>query len=149
MIIYKITNLKNGRHYIGQTVGSIGRRWNQHITSKKNSPLYNAFRKYGKESFTIEAICSVLDPAHLNDLERYFIVHYNSMHPTGYNLTTGGDSEYRRSEHSKELQRVAMTGRSPSAETRAKIAKTLTGRPGVRRGVVLSAELVKRSARSK
>lgn len=62
MIIYKITNIANGRVYIGQTVMSLARRWSQHSTSKKNSPLYNAFRHYGPENFTIETICSALDP---------------------------------------------------------------------------------------
>lgn len=140
MIIYKLTNLKNGKIYIGQTVGSLGKRWNEHSTSMKNSPLYNAFRKYGKDSFKIEVVCSALDPSYLNELEQHFIKYFNSFHPNGYNLTSGGDSAYTRSEHSREKQRSAMLGHTVSEETRAKISKTLTGRPGVRKGAILSAE---------
>lgn len=140
MIIYKITNIKNGRVYVGQTVGSLGKRWNEHSTSMKNSPLYNAFRKYGKENFKIETICSALSPEHLNSLEQHFIKYFNSFHPDGYNLTSGGDSAYTRSEHSRDKQRSAMLGHTVSVETRAKISKTLTGRPGIRKGAVLSAE---------
>lgn len=113
---------------------SLGRRWSQHSTSKKNSPMYNAFRKYGPENFTIETVCSALDPSYLNELEQYFIKFYNSLVPNGYNLTTGGDSAFNRSQHSKDLQRDAMLGHEVSEETRAKISATLMGRPGVRRG---------------
>lgn len=134
MIIYKITNLINGRVYIGQTVTSLARRWSQHSTSKKNSPMYNAFRKYGAENFAIETICTALSPEHLNELEQYFIKEYNSLIPNGYNLTSGGDSAFTRSEHTKKLQSKAMKGHSVSQETRDKIAATLTGRVGNRLG---------------
>jgi group I intron endonuclease len=134
MIIYKITNQINGRIYIGQTVMTLARRWNQHSTSKKNSPLYNAFRRYGPENFTIEAICSALAPEYLNELEQYFIGYYNSLLPNGYNLTTGGDSAFRRSQHTKDLQSLAMRGHEVSLQTRAKISETLKGRPSVRLG---------------
>lgn len=143
MIIYKLTNQVTGRIYIGQTVTSLARRWSQHSTSMKNSPLYNAFRKYGPENFTIEAICTALDPEHLNELERYFIYYYNSLVPNGYNLTSGGDSAFTRSKYTKELQRKAMTGRVPSEETRAKISQTLMGRPGNRKGATHTEEVKK------
>ena len=140
MIIYKITNTINDRVYIGQTVGSLAKRWSQHTTSMKNSPLYNAFRKYGRDKFKIEAVCSALSPEYLNELEQYFIKFYDCMAPKGYNLTSGGDSAYTRSEHSREQQRRAMLGHTVSDETRAKISATLMGREGVRRGAVLSEE---------
>lgn len=140
MIIYKITNVVNGRVYVGQTVMSLARRWSQHSTSKKNSPMYNAFRKYGAENFTIEVICSALGPDHLNYLEQYFIKKYNSLVPNGYNLTTGGDSAFSRSKHTKKLQSEAMKGHTVSQETRDKIAATLTGRVGNRLGATHTAE---------
>lgn len=134
MIIYKITNKLTGRSYVGQTVGSLGKRWSQHTTSTKNCPMYNAFRKYGRDNFTIETLCSALDPSYLNELEQFFIKYFNTLSPHGYNLTSGGDSAFTRSEESREKQRMAMTGRTPSTQTRIKISKTLTGRPGVRKG---------------
>jgi group I intron endonuclease len=135
MIIYKITNIINGRVYIGQTVMTLARRWSQHSTSKKNSPMYNAFRKYGREAFTIEAICSALSPEHLNELEQYFIKKYDCLVPKGYNLTSGGDSAFTRSQETKDQQRDSMLGHTVSEETRAKISATLMGRPGVRKGM--------------
>jgi group I intron endonuclease len=143
MIIYKITNTINGRVYIGQTVMSLARRWSQHSTSKKNSPMYNAFRKYGAENFTIEVICSALAPEHLNALEKYFIGYYDSIIPNGYNLTSGGNSAFTRSEHTKKLQSIAMKGHTVSPETRAKIAASLVGRPGHRLGATHTEEVRK------
>lgn len=140
MIIYKITNTINGRVYIGQTVTSLARRWSQHTTSKKNSPMYNAFRKYGAENFTIEVVCSALSPEHLNELEQHFIKAYDSMVPKGYNLTSGGDSAFTRSQHTRDLQSQAMKGHEVSQETRDKISATLMGRPGVRKGATHTEE---------
>lgn len=51
MIIYKIVNLITGKIYIGQTVGSLNTRWNQHcLISSKCAALNGAINKYGKEN---------------------------------------------------------------------------------------------------
>ena len=90
--IYKITNLINGKIYIGQSV-DINKRWRQH---KRNSQikgreydkyLYRAFRKYGLENFSFELLleCS---PQELNEKEKYFINLYSSD-TLGYNSQKG------------------------------------------------------------
>lgn len=134
MIIYKITNLVNNRVYIGQTVCLISKRWKEHRCSTKNTPLYSAMRKHGTDNFKIEVICTAIKPEHLNELEQYFIKLYDCLVPNGYNLTTGGDSTFSRSEHTKNLQSLAAQGHKVSQETRDKISKSLMGRPGARRG---------------
>ncbi len=109
--IYKITNIKNGKVYIGQThthrknrnkykpYGYIG-RLNTHISdalcnTKKFQSRYLAcsIRLHGKEAFVIELIERCL-PEKMDEREIYYIAHYNSMYPTGYNLTTGGKNNY-------------------------------------------------------
>lgn len=94
--IYKVTNQKNGKVYIGQSV-NIKRRWSKH----KNSPFnpnalnydcifYRAIRKYGIESFKFEVLeeCNIDE---LNDKEIYWINYYNSVdRDKGYNMTEGG-----------------------------------------------------------
>ena len=60
-IIYKCTNLINGKIYIGQTIKGLKRRKALHeITADKNRGFYfhNAIRKYGKENFKLEIIDS-------------------------------------------------------------------------------------------
>jgi group I intron endonuclease len=58
--IYKITNLINGKSYIGQSL-HIERRFLQHKSPYErerysNKPLYKAFEKYGIENFDFSII---------------------------------------------------------------------------------------------
>jgi group I intron endonuclease len=104
--IYKITNLTNGKIYVGQAVSHIlnhkryrpyGRegRFRCHISEafsiKKNQSHYlnNAIRKYGTESFVVELIeyCKNVDA---DERETYYIKELNSLYPSGYNLKNGG-----------------------------------------------------------
>lgn len=89
-VIYRITNLKSGKIYIGSTIAGIKKRYSQHWTDVKGgctNILHNAMRSYGKESFKIEEICTVLvDEQNLWDLEDHFIDTLSSMNPSGYNM---------------------------------------------------------------
>ena len=96
MIIYKITNLKNNRCYIGRTVMSLRKRWNKHVWCAVNErhpniAIHNAIRKYGKENFTIEALEECGDLATLLGLEKRYIKEYLENDHRLYNLTLGGD----------------------------------------------------------
>lgn len=89
--IYKITNIINGKVYIGQTIQTIEARWEQHKRSStyKKYALYYAMRKYGLDNFKIEMI-EQCDNKELNDKEIEWIAFYNSYRE-GYNMTLGGD----------------------------------------------------------
>lgn len=96
-VIYKITNTINNKIYIGQTVITEPKRWQQHIWYAKNDPnkdcviLCNAIRKYGAESFKREIIETV-DNNLLNKQEQYWINYYNSCDKEiGYNISLGGE----------------------------------------------------------
>lgn len=90
-IIYKITNLINGKIYIGQTTKNIKTRFQQHI-SKLTTAISKAIKKHGKENFNIEIIDSANDINDLNFKERYWIKLLNSKLPIGYNADSGGTS---------------------------------------------------------
>lgn len=94
--IYKITNLINGKEYIGKTELTIEDRFKRHIidSRKENNekrPLYNAFNKYGIENFIVEEIEKCNDEE-LNLKEEYWIDYYNT-YSNGYNATKGGDGK--------------------------------------------------------
>lgn len=90
--IYLITNLINGKKYVGQTIMTLNQRWSKHINrSRESNPtgIAAAIKKYGKENFSMELIatCAIDD---LNQLEKYYIQKYNTF-KEGYNLTLGGE----------------------------------------------------------
>ncbi len=85
LIIYKTTNLINGKIYIGQ--------------DQKNNPNYygsgiyfkRALYKYGKDNFQKEILeyCTNIDD--LNDAEIFWIAYHDSTNKeVGYNLCKGG-----------------------------------------------------------
>ena len=96
--IYKITNLVNGKVYIGQSV-DIYERWAEHkynmsYTKYQNILLYKAFHKYGIENFSFDIIDYCV-PEELNEKEIYYIKEFNSWvgydEAWGYNMTIGGE----------------------------------------------------------
>lgn len=91
--IYKITNIKTGKVYIGKTTRSLNDRLQGHINSADrgdNFKLSRAIRKYGKENFIIEPIGFAEIRDELNEKEVYYINEYKSLE-TGYNMTIGGE----------------------------------------------------------
>ena len=114
--IYKIINLTSGKIYVGQAVSHILNhkryrpyghegRFKCHISeafsTKKNQSHYlnNAIRKYGVDDFIVDLIeyCELKDA---DDREIYYINHFNSLFPNGYNLKNGGNV-FTHSEESK------------------------------------------------
>lgn len=94
--IYKITNLINGKAYIGQSV-DIHKRFNAHRSvafnpndKNYNYPLYRAIRKYGIENFSFEVL-DECDMSELNNKEVYYISQYNTHGKFGYNQDDGGN----------------------------------------------------------
>jgi len=92
MFIYKITNLLNGKIYIGQTVQTLEKRWKQHCKPSNGCTiLKEAIKKYGIENFNIEEICCVLEKEYLDEAEKLCIKQFNCLSPNGYNIVIGGN----------------------------------------------------------
>lgn len=122
MVIYKITNLVNGKIYIGQTVQCLNKRWKQHC--RKNSHclyLKNAIQKYGKENFKIEVLenCSFFDE--MEEKEKQHILDNNCIFPNGYNLTTGSKN-YRHNSDTKKKMSQSARGKRHTKETKEKLS---------------------------
>jgi group I intron endonuclease len=131
MIIYKATNIVNGKVYIGKTTTSLHIRKQAHFRSafKKESNYYfhKALRKYGKDSFYWEILYKN-DNILINDLgiiEQYYITLYKSFYDNGYNMTLGGSGP---------------TGWVPTKETREKISNANKGCIPWNKGIPLSQE---------
>lgn len=94
--IYKVTNLINGKIYIGKTLLTVEKRWKEHCEDYKKQrnekrPLYSAMNKYGIENFKVEQIEECSDK-NINEREVYWIEYYQSF-KQGYNATIGGDGK--------------------------------------------------------
>ncbi|MFS0905698.1 GIY-YIG nuclease family protein [Priestia aryabhattai] len=97
-IIYKITNLVNGKVYIGQSTRNLISRKREHFSDARvgsKLPIHNAIRKYGEASFIFEVIDEAFNEDELNNKEIHWIKDYNSYvhwnESNGYNCSLGGD----------------------------------------------------------
>ena len=90
MWIYKITNIKNNKIYIGQSIRPIEQRFKRHINDalnhKKDTHFCRAICKYGKDAFIIEEIDTAESQEELSRKEQYWIQYYDSVNK-GYNET--------------------------------------------------------------
>ena len=104
--IYKFTNKKNGKTYIGQT-NNIQKRKNGHKSESFNKcsagynlPFHAAIRKYGWENFNFEILEEIPDEEsqnYVDEREIFFIQYYHSLKDeNGYNIALGGQGQRRK-----------------------------------------------------
>ena len=105
--IYIATCNTTGLKYVGATKKILAtgtpwgyiKRWEAHIkdakyekdTNQNCSLFHQAINQYGENDFIIEKIidCNIRD---MDDLEQHYIIEHNTLHPDGYNMSTGGRS---------------------------------------------------------
>jgi group I intron endonuclease len=93
MIIYKVTNLSNGKVYIGKTVSKLSKRKAGHYNSSKRGSetnFHRALRAYPENCFKWEILAVANDNEELNIFEIKYIEEFDS-YKNGYNMTCGGD----------------------------------------------------------
>jgi group I intron endonuclease len=98
MIVYKATNLLNGKVYVGYTTKTLSERIAAHLykanclTQKHYTQAFKlALRKYGKDNFAWEELATCESKGEVCLLEQKFIQDLNCMTPNGYNMTFGGE----------------------------------------------------------
>ena len=142
MVIYKITNLLNGKVYVGQSQRPIKDRIRGHLSAANHFERFNsngityAIHNYGWENFKIEILEVCNSQSELNEREKFWIEKLNSKVPNGYNLTDGGagalGSISRKGKHLSAEHRAKISasekGKVISAETKAKLSKANIGK---------------------
>ncbi len=121
MLIYKIQNKINGLCYIGQTIGPLKKRIAGHLSWGGCVRIYRSIKKYGIENFDISIIDETATTREeLSELEKKYILEYNSLSPNGYNLTSGGNNRFIVSEESRKKISLSQKG-IPETEKTKKI----------------------------
>lgn len=128
MVIYKTTNLINGKIYIGQ--------------DKNNNPNYygsgdlikHAIKKYGKKYFIKEILCVCETIEELNSKEKFYIIKYNSIDKNiGYNITVGGTNgtmlDRKHTDETKIKMKNSALGKKKSKSHRMNIGLSKKGIP--------------------
>lgn len=118
--IYIVTCTVTNKSYVGQARKYVTKnkqswgyekRWLRHIYEAKinkkgkNQLLHQMIREHGKDAFELNKIteCDIKD---MDKLEKQYIQEYNTMHPNGYNMTSGGQGETTHAEIANEKKKV-------------------------------------------
>jgi group I intron endonuclease len=112
MVIYKTTNLINGKFYIGKDVKNSDSYFGSGILLKKS------IKKYGIENFKKEILEICQNKDQLEEREKYWIQNLESI-KYGYNSTeggTGGDTFSNKPDFLKEETIKKLKNRSYSEE---------------------------------
>ena len=115
MVVYMFKNKIDGKIYVGKTKRKLEIRVKEHIYGVKGSYIDSAIKKYGIKNFEVSILEECNSMEELNEREKFWIRELNSKVPNGYNLTEGGDGGL---------------GHVVTLETRQKISKSKTGKPG-------------------
>lgn len=119
MVIYKITNTKNRKIYIGKSTTDTATRWELHLKhafqERRKTRFCNALRKYGSDAFIQETIVDGITTNNtLNEQEVLHIKEANSTDPSvGYNMSVGGDGGFTKEMRQQSIEVRKQNGISP------------------------------------
>lgn len=136
MIIYKATNKKNSKCYIGQTILTLNRRIQLHLNCKSKKNYFTNYLKKHFEDFkwTILEICMSIEE--MNEKEIWYINHFDSTNKEkGYNILKGGKNHigFKHSEEEKKKISERMKGnqiwkgRKHTSESKNKVSSAKIG----------------------
>jgi group I intron endonuclease len=127
VIVYCVTNLVNGKRYVGKTTATLKHRWAMHWSEAghgSENPFHRALRKYGKPHFVVEVITECSSLSELSEKEKCWIVALSTHVSTGrgYNATWGGDG-------TEPGRRHPNFGKHLTDEVKAKLRRSKLGKP--------------------
>lgn len=127
-LIYKHTNLVNGKVYVGQTCFTMEQRWKSHLACAikgSNLPFHKALKKYGKDQWSHEILeCNITDQETANVRERFWIQSFSTLlTENGYNCW-GGHECFEASETTRQKMSFVQSLIQNDPSVREKAART-------------------------
>lgn len=118
--IYILQNKTNNKIYVGQTNNPAKRRREHKAKDRfftKGTPLYNAIKKYGFDSFEMTIIEEFTTPEESDEAEEFWIQFFQSRNmDLGYNIAQGGrvnrnfkHTQQFKEEKSKQMKNYYLT----------------------------------------
>ncbi len=136
MYIYCISNIINGKMYVGLSTKNVKESKNYYGSG---IAIGHAIKKYGKENFNKEILEICNTDGQLKKREIFWIKEMNTKAPNGYNLTDGGDGVLNPTKHTLKLRSDKMKllvgekspqwGMKRSDETKLKMRNAQLGVP--------------------
>jgi group I intron endonuclease len=131
--IYLITNLVNGKKYVGYTTRTVKKRWKEHMTMAGRGSrffIHNAIRKWGPARFVVETLETVVGTREdIQAAEVRQITAHGCQAPAGYNLSRGGEGTLDFSVDALERIAAAQRGRTRSEDFRRHVSLAQKGVP--------------------
>lgn len=123
-VIYQITDL-SGKCYIGQHVGDGSDIGITYFGSGKY--IKRAIKKHGIDNFSYTILEKCYSKYELDEKEKYYIKHSNSLVPKGYNFTLGGTGGLTRENFSEQqnldyLHKLREGSTKPEVKYRRSVA---------------------------
>lgn len=127
-VIYCVTNVVNGKCYVGKTSSTLNRRISGHVYDALHKDSRYAFhaaiRKHGLDAFVVEVLdtCASLEELRVKEIER---IDEKSSYTSGYNMTRGGEGidGFRHTADTKRVISVMKKGRPLADASRRKLLK--------------------------
>jgi len=120
--IYEILNPFNGKKYIGCTMQTLAKRFQNGSGYANNAEFYNDIKRLGWDAFAKRTICSFENKDEALEAEEHYIAIYKTLWPHGYNLRSGGKSDFPVESVGKNISK-AMMGHSVAMQVRERLSE--------------------------
>lgn len=127
VFLYLISSTSTDKKFVGQTDRSIELRYTEHLDDYReylnkllagdpNPPaccraLCRGLHEHNIDTFSYRLLDIASSQVEADEMERRYIVMYNSLSPNGFNLTTGGKVGFKMSDETRKLLHDAHIGK--------------------------------------